>query len=68
MAGHVDLMFGAAGLAEAKTGKVLARPALREHFSTGEITPSTPEAFAGLIRGEIPKWRRVFESAKIAPE
>ena len=125
MAGNVSLMFGAAGLADARTGKVrvlastgarrsaaapdlptvqeagvpgfevtlwfgmlapagtppavvtrlsheigkvLREPAMRERFSTGEITPSTPEQFAELIRREIPKWRRVFESARIAPE
>lgn len=125
MAGHVSLMFGAAGLAEAKAGrvrvlavtsarrtaaapqlptlqesgvpgyestiwfgilapagtpgaivarlsrdinKVLGQPQLRERFSTGDITPSTPEAFASLIQSEIPKWRKVFAAAKIAPE
>jgi tripartite-type tricarboxylate transporter receptor subunit TctC len=125
MAGHVSLMFGAAGLNEARTGKVralavttaqrfsgapdlptvqesglpgyevtlwfamvapagtpaaivtrlsedigkvLREPALRERFNTAEATPSTPEGLAELIRREIPKWRKVFESAKIAPE
>lgn len=125
MAGHVSLMFGAAGLADAQTGKVrvlgattarrsaaapelptvaeagvpgfevtlwygmlapagtpaaivtrlsqeidrvLRHPAMRERFSTLEITPSTPEAFAEHIKREIPKWRKVFESARIAPE
>jgi len=125
IAGHVSLMFGAAGLAEAQSGKVrvlavtgarrtaaapqlptvresgvpgyestiwfgilapagtpgaivtrlsqdihkvLAQPQMRERFSTGDITPSTPEAFAELIQREIPKWRKVFEAAKITPE
>jgi tripartite-type tricarboxylate transporter receptor subunit TctC len=125
MAGHVDLMFGAAGLAEAKAGKVrvlgvtsskrasaaphiptltesgvpgyeatiwfgllapaqtpaaivtrlsqdinkvLAQPRLREQFSTVEITPSSPEAFASHIAREIPKWRKVIEGAKITFE
>jgi tripartite-type tricarboxylate transporter receptor subunit TctC len=125
MAGHVSLMFGAAGLAEAQTGKVrvlavtsarrtaaapqlptvreagvpsyestiwfgilapagtpaaivtrltqdihkvLDQPQLRERFNTGDITPSTPEAFAALIQREIPKWRKVFAAAKIAAE
>jgi tripartite-type tricarboxylate transporter receptor subunit TctC len=49
-------------------GKVLREPALRERFNTAEATPSSPEALADLIRREIPKWRKVFESAKIAPE
>lgn len=125
MAGHVDLMFGGAGLAEAKAGKVrllgvtsarrtsvapevptlhesgvpgyeatiwfglllpagtppaivtrlsadvnkvLAAPRLREQFNTLEITPSTPKAFADLIDREIPKWRKVIQSAKLAME
>jgi tripartite-type tricarboxylate transporter receptor subunit TctC len=48
--------------------KVLGRPELRERFNTVDITPSSPEEFAELIRREIPKWRKVFESAKIEPE
>ena len=125
MAGHVDMMFGAAGLAEAQAGrvrllgvssakrsalaphvptiaesgvpgyeatiwfgilapagtpagivtrlsqdihKVLAQPRMRESFSTLDITPGTPEAFAALIRREIPKWRKVLEGAKSTME
>ena len=125
MAGHVSLMFGAAGLNDARTGKVrllavttarrfsgapeiptvaegglpgyevnlwfatmapagtppaivtrlsqeigtiITHPAMRERFNTLEATPSTPEALAELIKREIPRWRKVFESAKIAPE
>ena len=125
MAGHVDLMFGAAGLAEAKAGKVrvlgvtsakraaaspevptlaesgapgyeatiwfgllapagtpaailtrlsndinkvLSQPRMREQFSTVEITPSSPDGFASLIKREIPKWRKVIEGAKITME
>ena len=48
--------------------KVLREPALRERFNTLEATPSTPEALAELIKREIPKWRKVFESAKIPAE
>ena len=47
--------------------KVLGQPEMRERFDTLEITPSTPEEFAGFIRREIPKWRKVFEAAKIEP-
>ncbi|PYL81176.1 MAG: LacI family transcriptional regulator [Verrucomicrobia bacterium] len=47
---------------------VLGQPAMRPRFSSGDITPSTPEEFADLIKREIPKWRKVFESAKIDPE
>jgi tripartite-type tricarboxylate transporter receptor subunit TctC len=125
MAGHVDLMFGAAGLSDSQTGKVrvlavtsakrasaaprlltmqeagvpgyestiwfgivapartppaviarlsqeigkaLAQPALRERFSTGDVTPSTPEEFSAHIEREIPKWRKVFSAAGISPE
>jgi len=49
-------------------GKVLAQAELRERFNTVDVTPSTPEEFAELIRREIPKWRKVFEAAKIQPE
>ena len=48
--------------------KVLGRPEIRERFSTVDVTPTTPEEFAGLIQREIPKWRKVFEAAKIEPE
>jgi tripartite-type tricarboxylate transporter receptor subunit TctC len=125
MAGHVDLMLGAAGLVEAKAGKVrvlgvtsakraaaapdvptlaesgvpgyeatiwfgllapagtpaavvtrlsneinkvLSQPKMRAQFSTVEITPSSPEGFASLIRREIPKWRKVIESGRITIE
>ena len=49
-------------------GKVLTDTVLRERFNTLDATPSTPEALADLIKREIPKWRKVFEAAKIAPE
>jgi tripartite-type tricarboxylate transporter receptor subunit TctC len=125
MAGHVDLIFGAAGLSESQAGKVrvlavtsakrtaaapklptvneagvpgyeatiwfgllapartppaivtrlsqdinkvLGQPAMRERFNSGDITPSTPEEFAAHIQREIPKWRKVFDAANIAPE
>ena len=125
VAGHADLMFGAAGLAEARAGRVrvlastgarrstaapdvptveeaglpgyeatlwfgmlapagtpgaivnrlsqeieqvLRRPGSRAHFDSVEITPSTPEGLADHIRREIPKWRKVVQSAKLVPE
>lgn len=124
MAGHVDLMLGAAGLAEARAGrvralgvtsakraasapdlptlaesgvkgyestiwfgllapagtpqpivnrlsqeigKVLQQKALRDRFSTVEMTPTTPEGFAEHIKREIPKWRKVVTEARITP-
>jgi tripartite-type tricarboxylate transporter receptor subunit TctC len=48
--------------------KVLAQPRVREQFNTVDVTPSTPHAFAELIRREIPKWRKVIEGAKITTE
>jgi tripartite-type tricarboxylate transporter receptor subunit TctC len=48
--------------------KVLGRPEIRERFSTVDATPSTPEEFAAYIKSEIPKWRKVFQTAKIEPE
>ena len=48
--------------------KVLRQPEIRERFNTMDITPSTAEEFAGLIGHEIPKWRKVFESAKLQAE
>src|SRR6267378_1599815 len=48
--------------------KVLGGPNIRERFNTVDVTPSTPEEFAAFIEREIPKWRRVFEAAKIEPE
>lgn len=122
MAGHVDMMLGAAGLAEARAGrvrvlgvtsakrtpaapelptlaeagvkgyeatiwfgllapagtpqpivgrlsqeigKVLQQKALRERFSTVDLTSTTPEGFAEHIKREIPKWRAVVVSGKI---
>jgi len=125
MAGHVDMLFGAAGLADSQSGRVrvlaatsakrtaaapdlptvqeaglpgyeatlwfgmlapagtpaavinrlsrdlnevMGDPALKSRFSTGDFTPSTPEELADLIRREIPKWRKVLQSAKVEPQ
>ena len=46
--------------------KALAQPALRERLSTVNLIGTTPEVFAAHIRAEIPKWRKVIESAKIS--
>jgi tripartite-type tricarboxylate transporter receptor subunit TctC len=48
--------------------KVLGEPEIHEHFSTVDVTPSTPEEFAAFIQSEIPKWRKVFTTAKVEPE
>ncbi|MCE2948461.1 MAG: tripartite tricarboxylate transporter substrate binding protein [Betaproteobacteria bacterium] len=125
MGGHVDLMLGAAGLSEARAGrvrvlgvtsarravaapdiptlqeagvagyestiwfgllatggtpapivdrlsrdirKVLQQPSVQKAFSTVEITPTTPEAFAAHIQSEMQKWRKVINRAKIVME
>jgi tripartite-type tricarboxylate transporter receptor subunit TctC len=49
-------------------GRVLAQAELRERFNTVDFTPSSPEEFAAFIQGEIPKWRKIFQTAKIEPE
>ncbi len=46
--------------------KALAQPVMRERLSTVNLIGTTPEAFAAHIRAEIPKWRKVIESAKIS--
>ena len=48
--------------------KVLRQPRLREQFSTTDLTPSTPDAFAEHIQREIPKWRKVIAAARIVVE
>lgn len=47
-------------------GKALAQPLMQERLSAVNLIGSTPEAFAAHIRAEIPKWRKVIESAKIS--
>ena len=46
--------------------KALAQPAMRERLSNVQLVGTTPEVFAAYIRAEIPKWRKVIESAKIS--
>ncbi len=46
--------------------KALAQPVMRERLPTVNLNGTTPEAFAAHIRAEIPKWRKVIESAKIS--
>jgi len=48
--------------------KVLQLPAIQKAFSTVEITPTTPEAFAMHIQNEMQKWRKVISRAKIVME
>ena len=46
-------------------GKVMATPALRQQFVSLGVEPTfgTPEAFAALIRSEIPKWAEIVKRA-----
>lgn len=46
--------------------KALAQPAMRERLSAVNLLGTTPDEFAAHIRAEIPKWRKVIESAKIS--
>ncbi len=45
--------------------KALAQPVMRERLSAVNLIGTTPEEFSAHIRAEIPKWRKVIESAKI---
>ena len=46
--------------------KALATSVMRERLPAVNIVGTTPEAFGAHIRAEIPKWRRVIESARIS--
>jgi tripartite-type tricarboxylate transporter receptor subunit TctC len=46
-------------------GRALAQPAMRERLPLMNLIGGTPAEFATHIRAEIPKWRKVIESAKI---
>ena len=46
--------------------KALAQPVMRERVPAVNLIGTTPEAFAVHIRAEIPKWRKVIESARIS--
>ena len=52
----------------ADIGKVLNQPNFRERLPALDIAPGSPQAFGNYIRTEIPKWRKVIETAKIAIE
>jgi tripartite-type tricarboxylate transporter receptor subunit TctC len=50
--------------------RILSVPETRSLLSARgmEATPGTPEAFAGLIAADLARWRKVVETARIAPE
>ena len=52
----------------ADIGTVLDQPQFRERLPALDIAPGSPQAFGNYIRAEIPKWRKVIETAKIAIE
>ena len=49
-------------------GKVLNQPQFRARLPALDIAPGSPQAFGDYIRAEIPKWRKVIETAKITIE
>ncbi len=49
-------------------GKTLNQPQFRERLPALDIAPGTPEAFGAYIAAEIPKWRKVIETANITIE
>ena len=51
-------------------GRILALPDVQETLLVegGEITPTTPQEFAALIRSELQMWTRVVKQAGIALE
>lgn len=48
----------------------LAMPDVQEVLLVegGEITPTTPEQFAALVRAELPKWAKVVKQAGITAD
>lgn len=54
----------------AEVARVLKSPATAERFSGAGLEPvsNTPEAFAELIKREIPKWEKVVKAANIKVE
>lgn len=56
--------------ANAEIARLLKSPALSERYSAGGMEPlsSTPEAFADLIKRELPRWHRVVKEAHIRVE
>jgi len=46
---------------------VLELPDIRKRFTDlgGTVVPSTPEAFAGHVAGEIAKWKKIAQAKKI---
>jgi tripartite-type tricarboxylate transporter receptor subunit TctC len=56
--------------ANAEIVRLLKSPALSERYSAGGMEPlsSTPEAFAELIKRELPRWHRVVKEAHIRVE
>ena len=54
----------------AEVNKALKSPALAQRFAAVGLEPAgtTSEEFAGIIRSEIVKWKKVVESAKIRIE
>jgi tripartite-type tricarboxylate transporter receptor subunit TctC len=65
-------ILGPAGLPAAivtqwnrEVARILQLPELKERFVAQgiDLAPSTPEAFASLIKAEVPRWRKIVEDA-----
>ena len=54
----------------AELARVLKSPATTQRFASAGLEPltTTPEAFADLIRREIPKWQKVVATAELKAE
>jgi tripartite-type tricarboxylate transporter receptor subunit TctC len=53
-----------------ESARVVRQAPLRERFAPQgvELSSSSPEEFAEIIRAEIPKWGKVLKDANVAPE
>lgn len=54
----------------AEIAQTLASPDIRERFVPQgiDLTSSTPQHFAELIKSELPKWRKIVNDAGAVPE
>lgn len=50
--------------------RILRLPDIRERLAAQGAEPvgNSPQEFAVMIRAEIPKWKKVIETARIVPE
>jgi len=55
---------------QAEVAKIVQRPEVRERFALLGFEPlgSTPDYFAGFIKGEMAKYERIIKDANIKAE